>query len=63
MSGAASWQNSNRTYKKEFFDPDGLRIENVIREITKGMPDEEWEKLPHDVTDRLDCYLYCAEDW
>ena len=48
--------------EEEFFDPDAPRIEDVIREIVKDVPDEEWEKLPHDLTDRLDYYLYGAED-
>ena len=47
--------------EKESFDPDAPRIEDVIKEIAKDVPDEEWEKLPHDLTDRLDYYLYGAE--
>jgi len=42
--------------EEESFDPSAPRIEDVIREIVKDVPDEEWEKLPHDLTDRLDYY-------
>ena len=47
--------------EEESFDPDAPCIEDVIREIAGDVPDEEWEKLPHDLTDRLDYYLYGAE--
>ncbi|MCY4379008.1 MAG: hypothetical protein OXC39_04175 [Candidatus Dadabacteria bacterium] len=49
-------------HEKESFDPDVPRIEDVIRGIARDVPDEEWEKLPHDLTDRLDYYLYGTED-
>ena len=48
--------------KEEPFDPEAPPIEDVIREIAKDVPDEEWEKLPYDLTDRLDYYLYGAEE-
>ena len=37
-------------------------IEDRIAEIAKGVPDEEWEKLPKDLSQRLDFYLYGADD-
>ena len=41
---------------------DTPRIEDTIREIAEDVPDEEWEKLPHNLTDRLDYYLYGVEE-
>ena len=48
--------------KRNSLDPSAPRIEDVIKRIVKDVPDEEWEKLPHDLTDRLDYYLYGVED-
>ena len=33
-------------------------IEEVLEELAAEVPDEEWEKLPADLTDQLDHYLY-----
>ena len=41
--------------------PVKLSLEEVIEENFKGVPDEEWDKLPSDLTDRLDFYLYGTE--
>ena len=49
-------------HEKESFDPDVPRIEGVTRRIARDVPNEEWEKLPHGLTDRLDCSLYGVED-
>lgn len=37
-------------------------IEDIIREIAKEVPDEEWKKLPHDIVDRLYYHLHGAEE-
>ena len=37
-------------------------IEDIIREIAKEVPDEEWKKLPHDIVGRLDYHLHGAEE-
>ena len=33
-------------------------IEDVFADLAKEVPAEEWDKLPADLTDRLDDYLY-----
>ena len=33
-------------------------IEDEMRKIAGRVPDEEWDKLPPDLIDRLDYYLY-----
>ncbi len=33
-------------------------IEEVLEELAKEVPQEEWDKLPDDLTDNLDHYLY-----
>jgi predicted DNA-binding antitoxin AbrB/MazE fold protein len=35
-------------------------IEDVLTELAKEAPEEEWAKLPQDLTDKLDDYLYGA---
>lgn len=35
-----------------------LPIEEILNELAAGIPPEEWERLPPDVTDNLDHYLY-----
>jgi hypothetical protein len=33
-------------------------IEEVLRELAKEIPQEEWDKLPEDLNENLDHYLY-----
>ena len=40
------------------FDTSAPAIEDVISDIFKDVADEEWDRLPRDLTDRLDYYLY-----
>lgn len=40
------------------FDANAPVIEDVIAEIFRDVPDEEWNRLPRDLTDKLDDYLY-----
>jgi hypothetical protein len=44
--------------KEEQFDPNAPPIEDVARAIFADVPKEEWDRLPADLTDRLDEYLY-----
>lgn len=44
------------------FDSSAPRVEDVIAKIAKDVPDEEWDRLPPDLTDRLDHYLYGGEE-
>ena len=36
----------------------GESIEDQLRRIADTVPAEEWERLPADLTDRLDHYIY-----
>ncbi|MCH8164767.1 MAG: hypothetical protein IH889_04090, partial [Planctomycetes bacterium] len=40
------------------FDSRAPAIEDVLTEIAAEVPDSEWAKLPEDLTDQLDHYLY-----
>ncbi len=44
------------------FDTSTPAIEDVITDIFKDVPDEEWDNLPQDLTDKLDYYLYGKTD-
>ncbi|MEK7403628.1 MAG: hypothetical protein AAB225_00830 [Acidobacteriota bacterium] len=33
-------------------------IEEILKELAAGIPREEWDRLPADLTDHLDHYLY-----
>ena len=44
------------------FDTSAPAIEDVIDDIFKDVPDEEWDRLPPDLTDRLDHYLYGGDE-
>lgn len=44
------------------FDTNAPAIEDVIADIFKDVPDREWDRLPRDLTDRLDYYLYGGSD-
>ena len=33
-------------------------IEEIIRELAAEVPQEEWDRLPRDLTDNLDHYIY-----
>ena len=44
--------------EKEEFDPNAPPIEDQLRAIMADVPQEEWDRLPADLTDRLDHYIY-----
>ena len=44
------------------FDTNAPAIEDVVEDIFKDVPDEEWDRLPPDLTDRLDHYLYGGDE-
>ena len=50
------------TPRDDPFDSDAPAIEDVLAALAKEVPEEEWERLPRDLTDRLDDYLYGEED-
>lgn len=40
------------------YDPAAPRIEDVAAELGREVPPEEWAKVPDDLTDQLDHYIY-----
>jgi len=40
------------------FDPTARPIEDILEELASQVPPEEWNRLPSDLTDNLDHYLY-----
>ncbi len=43
---------------ENLFDPSAQPIEDILATIAAEIPLEEWNKLPQDLTDNLDHYLY-----
>ena len=43
---------------KEEFDPNAPTIEDELRAIWADVPAAEWDRLPPDLTDNLDHYIY-----
>jgi hypothetical protein len=43
---------------EETYDPSAPSIEDVLMAISKQIPDEEWKKLPEDLSSNLDHYIY-----
>ncbi len=43
-------------------DPNAPSIEEKILEMFREVPEEEWERVPSDLSTRLDYYLYGADD-
>lgn len=46
------------TAKKDQFDPNALPIEEVLAALWADVPKEEWDRLPADLTEHLDHYIY-----
>jgi hypothetical protein len=44
--------------ERQEFDPNAPSIEDKLRAIWADIPKEEWDRLPADLTDHLDHYLY-----
>lgn len=40
------------------YDPTARPIEEILQDLAKEVPEEEWKKLPTDLTDNLDHYIY-----
>ncbi len=40
------------------YDRSARPIGDLLQELAKKVPNEEWEKLPSDLNDNLDHYLY-----
>jgi len=43
---------------QEEFDPNAPTIEDELRAIFADVPHEEWERLPADLSEHLDHYIY-----
>jgi hypothetical protein len=43
---------------EETYDPSAPSIEDVLMAISKQIPEEEWKKLPEDMSSNLDHYIY-----
>ena len=43
---------------KPTYDHSAQPIGGVLEELAREIPQEEWDKLPSDLTDNLDHYLY-----
>ncbi len=57
--GVIAGEKLKRTVREAHRDERSL--EQIIEDSFKDVPQEEWDKLPHDLTDRLDFYLYGTE--
>jgi predicted DNA-binding antitoxin AbrB/MazE fold protein len=44
--------------EKEAFDPNAPPIEEKLRAIVADVPQEEWDRLPADLSEHLDHYIY-----
>jgi len=40
------------------YDPTAPPIEDILAKLAREVPQEEWKKLPQDLTDNLDHYIY-----
>jgi len=49
---------SKRTHNKSTSVTDPLGLEKDLMAMARSIPDSEWEKLPKDLNENLDHYLY-----
>jgi hypothetical protein len=42
------------------YDDTARPIEDILAELAAEIPEEEWKRLPSDLTDNLEHYLYGA---
>lgn len=58
---AGKWKEVVRlrlTTDETHYDKSAKAIEDVLEELAREIPQEEWDKLPNDLNDNLDHYLY-----
>ena len=55
--GAGSARGIDRPAKEEM-DPSARPIEEVLQAIVADVPKEEWDRLPADLSNNLDHYIY-----
>jgi hypothetical protein len=46
------------TTTKPNYDHSARPIEDLLNELAKKIPQKEWDRLPNDLNDNLDHYLY-----
>ena len=46
------------TMTDKHYDKSARPIEELLEELAREIPQEEWDKLPRDQNDNLDHYLY-----
>ncbi|MFC1816458.1 hypothetical protein ACFL0M_11110 [Thermodesulfobacteriota bacterium] len=46
------------TTAKTHYDQSARPIEDILEELAREIPQEEWDRLPGDLNDNLDHYLY-----
>jgi hypothetical protein len=46
------------TTSERHYDKSARPIEDLLKELAREIPQEEWDKLPSDLNDNLDHYLY-----
>ena len=56
---AGKWKEVVRlTTAETYYDQSARPIEDILEELAREIPQEEWDKLPCDLNDNLDHYLY-----
>jgi len=56
---AGKWKEVVRpTTTKPNYDHSARPIEDLLKEIAEEIPQQEWDRLPSDLNDNLDHYLY-----
>ena len=56
---AGKWKEVVRpTTTKQNYDHSARPIEDLLKEIAEEIPQQEWDRLPSDLNDNLDHYLY-----
>ena len=46
------------TTTETHYDRSARPIEDILKELAREIPQEEWDRLPCDLSDNLDHYLY-----
>ena len=56
---AGEWKEVLKlTTADKHYDRSARPIEDMLEELAREIPQEEWDKLPSDLNDNLDHYLY-----
>jgi predicted DNA-binding antitoxin AbrB/MazE fold protein len=53
--------NARETHVEEVATPQTARIEDQLRAISAMVAADEWERLPSDLSDRLDDHVYSVD--